>query len=255
MTDTTTRGAIPERPVPDPAGPGSQAPAKRTIAFVLYPGVTPLDLVGPLQVLSGLAAADPTYEVVVVGHDREAVPSDTPLRLAADHVFEEVTAPDVVVVPGGTVPTIAALVDERLLGWLRGVAPTARVVASVCTGSLILGAAGLLEGRPATSHWGFRHLLAGFGATPVAERWVESGSVLTAAGVAAGIDMALYLVGRLAGESVARRVQLFIEYDPRPPFGGIDWNASEVDAFRPSVDAMVKSTLAGHPDLLARLTG
>ncbi|GLW99919.1 DJ-1/PfpI family protein [Microtetraspora sp. NBRC 16547] len=226
----------------------------KTIAFVLYPGLTALDVVGPLQVLSGLAQFDPAYRVVVLAKDTAPLPSDTPLALAASHTFDEIAEADVLVVPGGTEGTLAALADDTLLGWIRHAAAGAEVVGSVCTGSLLLGAAGLLEGRRATSHWAMRHLLERFGAVPVAERWVEDGPFITAAGVAAGIDMALALVERLAGEEMARMVQLWIEYDPQPPLGGIDWDKVDIPSYRPIADGLLASTLAGHPELLARLT-
>ncbi|WP_283138892.1 DJ-1/PfpI family protein [Rhizohabitans arisaemae] len=227
---------------------------KKTIAFVLYPGITPLDLVGPLQVMSTLPEIDPSFEVVVVGAELTPVGTDTPVKLAPSHLFDEVTDPYVVIVPGGTTPTIAALADESLLTWIREAARTAEVVASVCTGSLLLGAAGLLDGRKATTHWGMRDLLPKFGATPVTERWVEDGPTLTAAGVSAGIDMALHLVERLAGEQTARDIQLFIEYDPEPPLGGIDWSRVDLESFKPLMQALVESALADHPEILARLT-
>lgn len=226
----------------------------KTFAFVLYPGITPLDLVGPLQVCSVLSQIDPSYEVAVVGRELAPLGTDTPLTLTPSHTFDEVTEPFALIVPGGTEPTLTALADEPLLSWIRQAARTAEVVSSVCTGSLLLGAAGLLEGRRATTHWGFRYLLPRFGATPVAERWVESGPVLTAAGVSAGIDMALHLVARLAGEQTARRVQLLIEYDPQPPLGGIDWAGTDPDSFQPLTRSMLHSALADHPELLARLT-
>ncbi|MFC1418867.1 DJ-1/PfpI family protein [Streptacidiphilus cavernicola] len=226
----------------------------KTLAFVLYPGITPLDLVGPLQVLSALARIDPSFEVVVVGRDLTPLDTDTPLKLTPSHTFDQVAEPFALIVPGGTEPTLAALADEPLLSWIRSAARTAEVVGSVCTGSLLLGAAGLLEGRPATTHWGFRDLLGRFGATPVAERWVEAGPVLTAAGVSAGLDMALHLVERLAGEQAARTVQLLVEYDPQPPLGGIDWGSTDLDFFRPHARAMLESALADHPALLARLS-
>ncbi|MGW7353229.1 DJ-1/PfpI family protein [Streptomyces sp. NPDC054784] len=225
----------------------------RTIAFAFYPGCTALDLVGPLQVLSGLPQLDPSYEVVVVGADTAPGATDTPLRLAASHTYEEVPDPAVVVVPGGAEPTLAALADEALVGWIRRTARTAGTVASVCSGSLLLGAAGLLEGRRATTHWGLRWMLPAFGAEPVAERWVEDGPVLTAAGVSAGIDMALHLVARLTGEETARTLQLGIEYDPRPPFGAIDWDAPRVAELAPLFEKMVADGLAGQPELLARV--
>jgi transcriptional regulator GlxA family with amidase domain len=226
----------------------------KTLAFVLYPGITPLDLVGPLQVLSALAQFDPSFEVAVVGQDLAPLDTDTPLKLTPSHTFDQVTEPFALIVPGGAVPTLVALANEPLLDWIRRAARTAEVVGSVCTGSLLLGAAGLLDGRQATTHFEFRDLLAKFGATPVTKRWVQDGPVLTAAGVSAGIDMALHLVERLAGEQTARTVQLVIEYDPQPPLGGIDWGSVDLDFFRPRARAMVESALADHPALLTRLT-
>ena len=227
----------------------------KDIAFVLYPGLTILDLVGPLQVLSALPLFDPEYRTVVLGEDTAAVPTDTPLGVAASHTFDEVPAPYAVFLPGGGVPTIKALADEKLVGHVRAMAETAEIVGSVCTGSLILGAAGLLEGRRATTHWMCRYLLPKFGATPVAERWVRDAKMLTAAGVAAGIDMALYLVQELAGEDIARQIQLVIEYDPQPPLGGIDWDGVDPAANRPLIDGWLKTGLADREELLADLLG
>jgi transcriptional regulator GlxA family with amidase domain len=227
----------------------------KDIAFVLYPGLTILDMVGPLQVLSSLARFDPQYRTVVVGEDTLPVPTDTPLGVAASHTFDDVPAPYAVFVPGGGVPTIAALADEKLIGHVRSMAARAEIVGSVCTGSLILGAAGLLEGHRATTHWMCRHLLPRFGAEPVAQRWVRDGRLLTAAGVAAGIDMALYLVQELAGEDVASQVQLAIEYDPQPPLGGIEWDEVDIASRRPVIDKWLETGLADHPKLLAELLG
>ncbi|PXY30517.1 DJ-1/PfpI family protein [Prauserella flavalba] len=224
---------------------------KKTIAFVLYPGLTPLDLVGPLQVLSVL----PGYEVVVVGQTREPVATDTPVRLAASHTFAEVPDPAVVLVPGGMAPTIKAMTDETLLSYLRRAAANADVVGSVCTGSLILGAAGLLEGRQATTHWAFLEQLAALDAKPVRRRWVQDGRVFTAAGVSAGIDLALHLVRTLAGEDVARQVQFGIEYDPEPPFGPLDWAAAPHEFWAPLRRTALDEGLAGSPELSARLLG
>ncbi|MFC7328085.1 DJ-1/PfpI family protein [Marinactinospora rubrisoli] len=224
----------------------------KTIAYVLYPGLTALDLVGPLTVT---AVLDGDFETVVVARDLETLDTDAPIRLGATATFDEVTAPYAVVVPGGTAGTFAACADERLLDWLRTASATAEVTASVCTGSLILGAAGLLEGRRATTHWGFRDVLPKFGAIPVAERWVQDGGIVTAAGVSAGIDMALHLVREFAGEEVARFAQLLIEYDPLPPLGGIDWDEVDIPSFKPYMQEAMRAGLADHPELLARLTG
>lgn len=225
----------------------------KILAFVLYPGIAPLDLVGPLQVMSALAQMDSSFEVVVVGQDLTPLDTDTPLKLTASHTFDQVARPFALIVPGGDEPALAAMASEPLLSWIREAARTAKVIGSVCTGSLILGAAGLLDGCKATTHWGFRGLLDKFGAIPVADRWVEAGPVLTAAGVSAGIDMALHLVQRLAGEQVARTVQLFIEYDPQPPLGGIDWKSADLASFKPYFQALLASGLADHPAFLARL--
>jgi transcriptional regulator GlxA family with amidase domain len=139
------------------------------------------------------------------------------LGLVADYSIDEVTEPDVVLVGGGQ-GNRPLLSDERLLGWLRAVNERTRWTTSVCTGSLVLGAAGLLRGKRATGHWLYLEPLREYGAEPVSERFVEDGKVITAAGVAAGIDMALMLVARMFDENVAKAVQLGIEYDPDPPF-------------------------------------
>jgi transcriptional regulator GlxA family with amidase domain len=137
--------------------------------------------------------------------------------LIADAAFEQLIEPEVIVVPGGSV-TRDLLGNEQLLGWLRRAHETSRWTTSVCTGSLLLGAAGILDGLQATSHWLALDTLARFGAQPVSQRVVEQGKVITAAGVSAGIDMALILAARIAGERTAQAIQLSMEYDPQPPF-------------------------------------
>jgi putative intracellular protease/amidase len=200
----------------------------KTIAFVLYPGLTPLDLIGPLQVMSGLKAVEtafgiePRHHVVLVAETLDAVPTDTPARIAATSTLDEAPEPDIVVVPGGGAPTLRQLVNPTLLDYLRAADRSAEVVASVCTGSLLLAGAGLLRGRRATTHWAYHRFLDNLGATYVPERWVEDGRYLTGAGVSAGIDAALRLAARLTNDDLARLVQLAIEYDPHPPHGGID---------------------------------
>ena len=237
------------------AGARQHRRGMKDIAFVLYPGFTVLDMVGPLQVLSALSAYASEYRVVVLDETTTPVPTDTPLGVVASHTFDEVPEPYAVFVPGGGVPTITAMTDEKLLGRIRSMAEHAEIVGSVCTGSLILGAAGLLAGRRATTHWMCRDLLAKFGATPVAERWVRDGKLLTGAGVAAGIDLALHLVQELAGEEIARQVQLIIEYDPQPPLGGIEWADVDLAAGRPLIDGWLHAGLADHPKLLSELIG
>ncbi|MGW0886449.1 DJ-1/PfpI family protein [Streptomyces sp. NPDC002671] len=235
------------------SAPRHEAPVK-TIAFVQYPGLTPLDIVGPLQVFGMLSHLVPGYDTVVVGERIEPMATDTPLSLVPSHTFETMPDPYALIVPGGTVSTIAAMADEKLLDKLRTAAARSEIVGSVCTGSLLLAAAGLLEGRRANSHWNYRSLLAKFEAIPVAERWVRDGNVITAAGVSAGIDMALHLVGELAGRDIARKVQLFVEYDPEPPLGPIDWEAADPGQYAPQRQKVLHQALADHPALLERLT-
>jgi transcriptional regulator GlxA family with amidase domain len=197
--------------------------SEKTIAVVLYPGLTALDLVGPLQVLTELQRFAPRYRTVVVGVSTEPMATDLPLQLVADRTFAEVPHPDVLVVPGGRIGTIRAMSDPDVRGYVRTAAVTAEVVGSVCTGSLILGAVGLLRGRHATTNWFFAGVLKPLGATYHRRRWIEDGNITMSAGVSAGIDWALHLVARLTDEATARRVQLALDYDPQPPFGGIDW--------------------------------
>lgn len=185
------------------------------IVFFLYEGLTTLDVIGPHDVLSRL----PGVDAISVSKDGGPVTADTGvLGLTATHAMVDVESCDVLVVPGGMAGTFAAAADPEILDWIRAVTADATWVTSVCTGALILGAAGLLEGRRATTHWAAIDLLAGFGAEPVRERVVVDGNVVTGAGVSAGIDFALTLASWIAGDDVARTIQLGIEYDPDPPF-------------------------------------
>lgn len=185
------------------------------IAILLYDGVVALDAVGPYDVLKLMPGADVRLVAATAGPVR----TDGPLSLVADETIEAVARPDIVVVPGGP-GAVAASRDERLLDWLRSAHEHAAVTASVCWGSELLGAAGLLDGVPATSHWLVQDELARHGAIAVDARVVVSGRIVTSAGVSAGIDMALRLVAMTAGEDVARRIQLILEYAPEPPFAG-----------------------------------
>ncbi|MEU1403120.1 DJ-1/PfpI family protein [Streptomyces sp. NPDC005728] len=184
------------------------------IAIVVYDRFTALDAVGPYEIL----ARTPDAETVFVAENTGPVRTDTgALGIVADKSLAEVTSPDVVVVPGG--PGQSALMDHRpLLDWLRAVDATSTWTTSVCTGSLLLAAAGLLDGRRATSHWLALDQLKRFGAEPAQQRVVFDGKYVTAAGVSAGIDMGLTLLGRIAGDEHAQAVQLATEYDPQPPY-------------------------------------
>lgn len=186
------------------------------VAIPIFEGFTALDAVGPYDVLQTM----PGTEVVFCAPEPGTYRTESgALGLQADRGFEEVTEPDVVVVPGGLGNRrwLEAGADNPYTEWLSAVHPGTQWTTSVCTGSLLLAAAGLLEGTDATTHWAARATLAGLGANPVAERVVERGKIVTAAGVSSGIDMALRLVERIAGETAAQAVQLAIEYDPDPP--------------------------------------
>jgi putative intracellular protease/amidase len=183
------------------------------IAIPLYDRFTALDAVGPFEVLARLPGAETTW----LGPEAGPVSTDNGFTMLAAAPYEALPDPDVVLVPGGF-GTRVLLEDERILGWLRRANESSDWTTSVCTGSLLLGAAGLLEGLEATSHWLELETLERFGARPVGSRVVEQGKVITAAGVSSGIDMALVLADRIAGPEVAQAIQLAIEYDPQPPF-------------------------------------
>lgn len=183
-------------------------------AILLFDKITALDAIGPYEVLRQV----PGWQVQFVGSRKGEVRTDSGfLGLAVDFSLDEVSEPDIVLVPGGE-GNRPLLEDEEVLAWLRSVDKSTKWTTSVCTGSLVLGAAGLLGGKRATCHWAFLERLRGFDADPVGGRFVEDGKTITAAGVSAGIDMALHLVGREAGHEVAQAVQLGIEYDPQPPY-------------------------------------
>ncbi len=185
------------------------------IAIGLYDRFTALDAIGPYQVLSSI----PGVETVLCAADAGIVPDENDLlQLRVDHTFAEVPNPDVVVVPGGFITRKLAEQRHPIVDWIAGAHEHSTWTTSVCTGALLLGAAGLLEGLDATTHWAAYDALASHGARPVARRVVRQGKIITAAGVSAGIDMALVLAAELAGPEVAQGIQLAIEYDPEPPF-------------------------------------
>lgn len=183
------------------------------IAFVVYDQFTLLDLAGPVEVLRGW----PSAEVHYVATSGAAVTTDSGIQMRPTTTIDQLRDPDVVLVPGTGRPDLM-LADEALTSWLGNVADAAQWIASVCTGAGLLAAAGLLQGRRATTHWAYRAQLASMGAEVVDERFVFDGRIVTAAGVSAGIDMALALTGRQLGPEAAKVIQLTIEYDPQPPF-------------------------------------
>jgi transcriptional regulator GlxA family with amidase domain len=184
------------------------------IAIPLFDRITALDAVGPYEVLSRLPGAQVHFLAAEPGPKRT---ENRMLALTADRALDQLTDPDVVVVPGG-LGTRALIEDRGMLNWLRIAHAGTHWTTSVCTGSLLLAAAGILDGLEATTHWLELGTLASLGATAVARRVVVQGKVITAAGVSAGIDMALTLAAKIAGEEIAQAIQLGIEYDPHPPF-------------------------------------
>jgi transcriptional regulator GlxA family with amidase domain len=184
------------------------------IAIVLYDRFTALDAIGPYEVLSRLPGARVTFLAAQAG---PVLTDNGMLTLLAERSLAEMSSPEIVLVPGGP-GEVAARAGEEMLAWLREADRTSMWTTSVCTGSLILAAAGLLSGVRATSHWLALDALAALGAVPTSQRVVFAGKIVTAAGVSAGIDMALALAERIAGRDVAEAIQLGIEYDPQPPF-------------------------------------
>jgi transcriptional regulator GlxA family with amidase domain len=185
------------------------------IAFLIYEGLTALDIIGPYEVFNQISGADVRFVAKQSGPIR--VDSGA-FSIGVDHKLADVPHPDVFVVPGGVSGTFAAAKDPEILDWVREAHAGSRYSTSVCTGSLILGAAGLLKDTNATTHWAAKALLEQTGATYTDKRIVVAGKMITAAGVSAGIDMALYVMGELVGPELAKLAQLNIEYDPEPPF-------------------------------------
>ncbi len=184
------------------------------IAVAIYDRFTALDAIGPYEVLSRLPGARVTFLAAEAGPVRT---DNGMLTIEAERALREEPAPDLILIPGGP-GEVAQRAGEPMLDWLRAADRTSIWTTSVCTGSLILAAAGLLDGRPATGHWLAMDELRALGAQPTAQRVVFDGKIVTGAGVSAGIDMALALAERIAGPEVAQAIQLGIEYDPQPPF-------------------------------------
>ena len=221
------------------------------LAILIYDGVTALDAIGPYETLALL----PDVQVQFVAKEKGAKRTDNGfLALVADYSFGDVSAADVVVVPGSANSTRVVMEDQETLKWLREIDSTTKWTTSVCSGALILAAAGLLRGLKATTHWVALDALKMFGADPVAERMVQQGKVITAAGVSAGLDMALYLAGQIAGAEVAQTIQLVMEYDPAPPFhsGSISKATPEVVS---SARQLMTKLISRQPGLSSSASG
>jgi len=228
-----------------------------TTAVVTYPGVALLDIVATKTVLDGLAM-DTSYRTVTVGERTEPMDSNTPMVIIPEKTFEEVPDPFAIIVPGGGIASFKAMGNERLINYLRFAEHGAELVSSVSTGAFVLAAAGLLEGRQATTHPAYAKLLKKLGVNYVPSYSVEDGKLLTMQGVSGGIDTMLQLVAKLSSEAAAKGIQIMIEYDPQPPFGGVDWSEANGDGLVQTLDehrADIERALADRPDLYQRLFG
>jgi putative intracellular protease/amidase len=214
------------------------------IAALIFDKITILDIVGPVEVLSWVPGA----EIVWVGKAKGAIrAAPTGLALTVERTLDEVTDPDILIVPGG--PGVRLLLeDATVLDWVRAVHARTRWTTSVCTGSLLLGAAGLLRGLDATTHWNSAAALESFGAKYHERRVIPQGKIVTSAGVSSGIDMALWLAGKIAGDDAAKAAQLCIEYDPQPPYDAgapSKAGAAVIERARATVKDVIAKTLAG----------
>ncbi|MEM7137852.1 MAG: DJ-1/PfpI family protein [Myxococcota bacterium] len=211
------------------------------IAIVIYPGMTALDAIGPYEVFNTL----PDRELRFVWKEVGPVVTDSgALVIGCTHTFEETPAPDLVLVPGSSADTVTMMADQDVLGWLRAVHPRTKYTTSVCSGAMILAAAGLLEGGRATTHWLAMPGLKNFGVTPCPDqRVVQQGKIFTAAGVSAGIDLALTMVSEIAGPERAQMIQLAIEYDPQPPFDSGHMTKADPSIASQTRKAMIKAAL------------
>ena len=221
------------------------------IGILLYPNVTQLDATGPAQVLARVPGAT----LHMIWKTRDPVPTDAGFSIVPNTTFADCPKLDVICVPGGG-GQVALMTDEETLDFLRRQAATARYVTSVCTGSLILGAAGLLKGYRSACHWAWRDMLPAFGAIPVAERVVRDRNRISGGGVTAGIDFGLTVAAELAGEDVARSIQLVLEYDPQPPFdSGSPEKAGEerVKRIRERLSGLLEVRQAANDAAAARL--
>lgn len=228
----------------------------KELAFVVYPGLRLLDLVGSLSILKTLSLGG-IYQTITVGENAEVIPSDTPMKLIPPKTFRDVPNPSALVVVGGNTAAIDALNSMALRDYVQRAAQNADFVAAIGTGSLILAAVGLLNGRSATTHWAYADLLERMGAIYVHKPWVDDGHFITAAGVSGAVDMSLYLTGKLTNEKRARTTQLFAEYDPEPPFGKIHWNdvsQSRRPYLTAEQEAVFQNLIAAPPETSNMLT-
>lgn len=230
------------------------AAEKKQMAYLVYPGINLLDLVGTYSILGGLMMAG--YRSFTVAENLEPMNSDTVLGFVPDKTFADAPRPNVLVVMGGGIATLKAFGNDALTGYVRSAAASAERVIGVSTGTLLLAGLGMLEGRQATTHWMYGEILERFGARYMEKRWVQDDRFMTCAGGTAGMDMGLALLAQLAGEGLARQQQLFGEYDPEPPFGGIAWDQVDRGALEPILaqhQSELQQALERHPEIYRRL--
>ena len=219
------------------------------VGFVIFPELTQLDFTGPQQVLARL----PQSVMHIIAKSASPVPSDSGLSLVPTHTFENCPRLDLICVPGGSTGVVRAMGDRETIEFIRRKSTSAKYVTSVCTGAFILGAAGLLKGRRATTHWAFTELLPLVGATYEKARIVKDGNVITAGGVTSGIDFGLSMVAEIAGETMAQAVQLGLEYNPDPPFDAGHPDCAP-DAAKDTVFPRYETARLAFRDGIARLS-
>ena len=226
----------------------------KTIAVVTYPRVALLDLVVTQTVLD----RGTKYRTVSVGERTEPIASDTPMAVVPEKRFEEVPDPFAIIVPGGGIASLEAMGNERLINYLRFAEHSAELVVSVSTGAFVLAAAGLLDGRRATTHPSYAGLLEKLGVNYVQGYSVEDGKFLSMEGVSSAIDTTLRLVAKLGGEAAAKRAEMIIEYDPQPPFGPVNWGEADGGGLGDALDEHreeLETALSNRPDLYQKLFG
>ena len=205
------------------------------IVIYIYDGMTMLDAIGPYEVLRNIKGAN----IKFVSKTKGEITADSQfIHLNSKFSIDEISKADILLIPGSTIAFIREMKDKKVLSWIKKINETTEKTITVCTGSIILAATGLLEGKKATSHWKPINLLADYGAIPIRERVVEEGKFITAAGVSAGIDMAIYLVNIMKGELAAKAAQLSIEYDPKPMFQSGNFLKAEPEVIKLSEKIM-----------------
>ena len=215
-----------------------------TIIFYIYNGMTMLDAIGPYEILRNIQGVD----IKFVSKKKGAITADSHLiDINSKYAINDISEADILVIPGSTIAFIREMKDKEVLNWIKKIDITTQYTVTVCTGSIILAATGLLKNMKATSHWKPIGLLSEYGAVPTRERIVEEGKYITAAGVSAGIDMAIYLVNKLKGENAAKAAQLSIEYDPQPMFNSGNYLTAQKDIIELSEKIMASDAKKDLP--------